>query len=78
MITLRDKESGDTLGSISEADLETLIHALEEESLADRDYYIQAETVDLLEQEEASPALVALLRTALAGREGVEIAWSRD
>ena len=78
MITLRDTESGDTLGSISEADLETLIHALEEESLADRDYYIQAETVDLLEQEKASPALVALLRTALAGRDGVEIAWSRE
>lgn len=78
MITLRDKESGDTLGSIAEADLETLIHALEEESLADRDYYIQAETVDLLEQEGASPDLVALLRTALAGREGVEIAWSRE
>ncbi len=78
MITLRDTESGDTLGSISEADLEVLIHALEEESLADRDYYIQAETVDLLEAEHASPALVSLLRSALAGREGIEIAWSRS
>lgn len=77
MITLRDTESGDTLGTISEADLEVLIQALEEESLADRDYYIQSETVDLLEQESASPELVSLLRTALAGREGVEIAWSR-
>ncbi len=78
MITLRDTESGNTLGTISEADLETLIQALEEESLADRDYYIQAETVDLLEQDMASPELVSLLRTALAGREGVEIAWSRE
>jgi hypothetical protein len=78
MITLRDTESGDTLGTISEADLEVLIQALEEESLADRDYYIQSETVDLLEQENASPELVSLLRTALAGREGVEIAWSRS
>lgn len=78
MITLRDTESGDTLGTISEADLEVLIQALEEESLADRDYYIQSETVDLLEQENASPELVSLLRTALAGREGVEIAWARS
>ncbi len=78
MITLRDKESGDTLGSIAEADLEMLIRALEEESRDDRDYHIQAETVDLLEQEGASPALVALLRKALAGREGVDIAWSRE
>ena len=77
MITLRDTQSGNALGSISETDLETLIRALEEESLADRDYYIQAETVDLLEEENASPELVTLLRTALAGREGVEIAWAR-
>ena len=41
MITLRDTQSGNVLGSISEANLETLIHALEEESLADRDYYIR-------------------------------------
>jgi len=77
MITLRETESGTTLGTITEADLEVLIHALEEESLADRDYYIQAETVDLLESESASPALVALLRSALAGRDGIEIAWTR-
>lgn len=77
MITLRDKESGNTIGSISESDLEALIHALEEESSTDRDYYIQAATVDLLEQENASAALVELLRRSLTGREGVEIEWSR-
>ncbi len=77
MITLRETETGKTLGAISEADLAVLIQALEEESLADRDYYIQAETVDLLAEENASPALVALLRSALAGRDGVEIAWAR-
>lgn len=77
MITLRDKESGNTIGTISESDLEVLIHALEEESLTDRDYYIQAATVDLLEKENASPTLVELLRRSLTGREGVEIEWSR-
>lgn len=77
MITLRDKESGQTLGSISEADLEVLVHALEEESRSDRDYYIQPETIDLLEKEKASPELVLLLRKALTGRGGVEIEWSR-
>ncbi len=77
MITLRDAENGQTLGSITEEDLEVLVHALEEESLADRDYYIQAETIDLLEEEQASPELVTLLRTALGAREGMEIAWTR-
>ena len=78
MITLRDKESGQTLGSISEADLEVLVHALEEESRSDRDYHIQPETIDLLEHEKASPELILLLRKALTGREGVEIEWSRS
>lgn len=77
MITLRDTETGATIGTISEADLETLVHALEEESATDRDYYIQAETVDFLEEEEASAELVALLRKALDGKDGIEISWSR-
>lgn len=75
MITLREKESGSTIGNITEADLEMLQHALEEESAVDRDYYIQPETVDLLEDEGASLELVTLLRSALEGRDGVEVEW---
>lgn len=77
MITSRDKESGNTIGTISESDLEVLIHAPEEESSTDRDYHIQVATVDLLERENASPGLIELLRRSLTGREGVEIEWSR-
>lgn len=37
MLTLRETESGTMLVTISETDLEVLLHALEEESLAGRD-----------------------------------------
>lgn len=78
MITLRDTETGATIGTVTEADLEVLVHALEEESSTDRDYYIQPETIDLLERSHASDQLIALLRMAIVGRDGIEIAWSRE
>jgi inactivated superfamily I helicase len=78
MITLRDKDTGARLGSISEEELKTLVDALEEESSADTDYWIDAPTVDMLEQDGASAALVTLLRSALQGKDGLEVRWSRE
>jgi processive 1,2-diacylglycerol beta-glucosyltransferase len=78
MATLRDKESGTTLGVVSEADLEFLIQQLEETSVSDTDYYVDDATVEMLEVAGAAPALITLLRNALVGREGLEVQWSRD
>jgi hypothetical protein len=50
---------------------------LEEESPEDTDYYIDTATVDMLEQDGVDPTLVAVLRAALAGRDGLEITWKR-
>jgi hypothetical protein len=77
MIQLFDAEQGGQIGTITEAQLQTLIDLLEEESSVDQDYYLNAETVDMLEQNGAEAALVALLRQALSGREGIEIRWAR-
>jgi processive 1,2-diacylglycerol beta-glucosyltransferase len=77
MITIRDKDTKMVLGSISEDELQTLIDALEEESSDDTDYYIDAPTIDLLEQQDVSANLIAFLRRALGPREGMEIEWSR-
>jgi hypothetical protein len=78
MITLRDKDTGTRLGSISEEELQFLIDALEEESESDTDYYIDPDTIDLLEDEGAAANLVAMLRSAVEGKEGVDVSWSRD
>jgi hypothetical protein len=78
MIRLRDKETGDDIGSISEEQLRFLVDALEEEYAEDRDYYIHRDLVPTLEQEGADSDLVSVLRSAIGEREGVEIEWSRE
>lgn len=73
MPTLRDKATGLRLGTITDADRQFLIDELEEESEDDTDYYIDAATVDMLEDDGGSAELIALLRKALEGRESVDI-----
>lgn len=76
MINLYDCESNRLLGTVSDGDLQALIEALEEESSDDRDYYINAETIDLLAAT-ASPQIIDLLRGALGSSEGIEVRWER-
>ena len=79
MITLRDKETGQLIGEISEADLQILIDAFEEEGRDDQDYYIDATSPEYLEANFVGAASVAaLLKKALAGRDGMDIVWSRE
>ncbi len=76
MIRLHDTERGTLIGTISEEQLQFLINELEEESAEDTDYYVSADTVDMLEENGGDPELVRLLRSALAGRDGVDVRWS--
>jgi len=77
MIDLYNDTTGELLGPITEADLKVLVDALEEESSEDRDYYVDAATLDLIADGRASDHLVALLRRALGESEGVDIRWER-
>jgi processive 1,2-diacylglycerol beta-glucosyltransferase len=77
MIDLYDNEAGQLIGSITDADLKVLVDALEEESETDRDYYIDAATIDLLGDGRATEHLLHLLRTALGTREGMDVRWQR-
>ena len=79
MIELRDKNTNDRLGTIEGSELKFLVDELEEESETDRDYYFDADTVDMLEADGASPGLVALFRRILGSQpqEGVEVTWRR-
>jgi hypothetical protein len=78
MIKLNDKETGVALGKITEAQLHFLRKQLEEESPEDTDYYINAATLDMLEEQGADRVLLDLLRQALGSREDMEIQWARD
>jgi hypothetical protein len=77
MISLRDKDTGADLGTISEEELQFLVDQLEEEYAEDRDYYINQTMLDVMRQNGADPVLVQLLSKAIGDRDGVEIEWSR-
>jgi len=78
MVQLYDAERGTRLGEISDAQLQSLMDSLEEESATDQDYYLTAETIDMLEGDGADAGLVGLLRGALAGRQGMDVRWARE
>jgi hypothetical protein len=78
MIRLHDAERGTPIGTITEDQLQFLMDELEEESAEDRDYYVSSDTVDMLEEDGADSQLVSLLRSALAGRDGIDVRWSRS
>ena len=76
MTFLYDKDTGDRLGAISPAQLGFLKAQLEEESLTDRDYYIDRATIDRLRDAGADAELLELLDEALGDKDGVEIRWT--
>ena len=76
MNVLRDKETGTTLGNISEQQLPFLIDQLEEESADDPDYYINKASLEMFAEQGADPQLLELLQRALGDREAMEIEWS--
>ena len=77
MIDLFNAATNQFIGSLTEADLQVLIDGLEEESSEDRDYYIDAATIDLLADGRATEHLIGLLRRALGSSDGVELRWQR-
>jgi hypothetical protein len=77
MIDVYNNATNQLLGSITEADLQVLIDALEEESTKDQDYYIDAATIEVIADGRATEHLVALLRAALGSSDGVDIRWER-
>ena len=77
MIELRDKATDEYLGTIDDDDLQFLIDDLEEESSEDRDYYIDSDTIQMLEDDGAPAGLITLLRKSLGSLDGVEVRWRR-
>jgi hypothetical protein len=78
VIKLYDVATDAELGTITDAQLTFMVDQLEEESTEDQDYYINADTLDLFEQNGAEPALVDLLRRALGSRAEMDVRWRRQ
>lgn len=77
MAKLIDAESGTVIGEISDDQLDFLIDQLEEEDREDQDYYLDLETIDLLEENGAEDSLITLLRKVLGSNEGIDVRWTR-
>jgi len=71
------KDGNRYLGAISDADLKVLIDELEEEDIADTDYFVNSATVDILEASGASKALVDMLLAAIGDSDGVDVRWEK-
>lgn len=78
MIKIYDLSNDALVGEISEAQFQFLHDHFEEESLDDRDYYLNQVTVDMLEESGAEASLIAVLRQALGSREEMDIRWVRE
>jgi processive 1,2-diacylglycerol beta-glucosyltransferase len=63
------------VGEVSEDQLDFLIDNLEEEWSDDRDYFVNKELVEMLEQKGADRGLLNLLRKALGTQDEVDILW---
>jgi hypothetical protein len=71
------KQNNALIGTVSESELKVLIDQLEEEDQTDDDYFIDGPTIDLLEENGASEALVSMLRAAVGDGEGVDVSWKK-
>jgi len=77
MIQLFNKETDALIGEISEEQLAFLISNLEEEDVDDVDYYLDEAMIDLLVEDGADAALVALLRQAVDENGEIEFRWEQ-
>jgi hypothetical protein len=78
MVKIYNKETGELLGRVAEADLEFLQANLEEEGLKDSDYYLRRETIDEFRSAGASAHLVEVLMGGLRNLPAIEVRWERD
>jgi len=71
------KDSDRSLGVISDADVKLLVDQLEEEDIADDDYFIDSATVSILESAGASSTLVNMLLGAIGDSDGIDVRWEK-
>ena len=75
MPKLINADTGETIGQITEAQLEFLRSEMEEESETDQDYYIDLDMLEVLKEDGAEDELVELLSKALDRTGEINIRW---
>jgi hypothetical protein len=75
MAQVFDTDTGKSLGTITEDQLQFLIDQMEEESDTDQDYYINRDLLNRFKENGIDADLLAMLENAMGEREGMEIEW---
>jgi hypothetical protein len=73
-LRLYNKDTNELLSDITKEQLQVLIDLFEEEDDNDRDYYVNADTIDFMVEKGADAALVELLKKHI-GEDGIEVEW---
>lgn len=68
-------DTGDDIGTISDAQLKFLVEQLEEEHDEDQDYFIDRDTLELMSDNGADPELLGMLEKAIGDDDSMNIAW---
>lgn len=68
-------DTGDDIGTISDAQLKFLVEQLEEEHDEDQDYFIDRDTLELMSDNGGDPELLAMLEKAIGDDDSMNIAW---
>ncbi len=77
MITLKNKDTGEHISSITEAELQYLIDELEEEHSEDKDYWINRTQLEIMKEKGAEQSFIKMLESALGDNEDMEVIWER-
>jgi len=77
-VELIDVESGVPIGRLSLVAFESIADHLELESEDDHDYFIDGQTIAMLEEAGADADAVEMLRRALGTRPGMDVKWKRS
>lgn len=68
-------DTGDDIGTITDAQLKFLVEQLEEEHEEDDEYFIDRDTLELMADNGADPELLAMLEKAIGDDDSMDIAW---
>ena len=68
-------DNGETIGTITDKQLQFLVDQLEEEDEDDKDYFIDRDTLELLSDNGADPELLELIEKAMGDDDEIDVAW---
>ena len=68
-------DNGETIGTITDKQLQFLVDQLEEEDEDDNDYFVDRDTLELLSDNGADPELLAMIEGAMGDDDEIDIAW---